>query len=119
MSQTLVATEIVPLRVLASSKPPSKAELRAHPRVSLRGLIVLAWRDQDQEIRFLRVIIRNIASGGALVRSYRPLPMGAFVRIRSQKLFILAGSARVQRCSRRGLMYDIGLKFYKDLSARF
>ena len=119
MSQTLVATEMARPRVLASSKPPSKAELRAHPRVSLRGLIVLAWRDQDQEIKYLRAIIRNVGSGGALVQSYRPLPLGSFVHIRSEKLFFLAGSARVQRCTRRGLMYDIGLKFYKDLSARF
>jgi len=110
---------MAPPRVLASSKPPSKAELRTHPRVSLRGLIVLAWRDEDKEIKYLRAIIRNISSGGALVQSYRPLAVGSFVRIRSEKLFFLAGSARVQRCARRGLMFDIGLKFYKDLSARY
>jgi hypothetical protein len=94
-------------------------DLRIHQRVPLRGVIHLLWRDGDLRIRSLHALARNISAGGALVQSYRALPVGCFVRIRSNKLFFLAGCARVQHCARRGLTYRIGLKFDSELSARF
>jgi hypothetical protein len=64
-------------------------------------------------------LAKNLSSGGALVQSYRGLPVGCFVRLRSNKLFFMSGCAKVQHCARRGLTYHIGLKFYNDLSTRF
>jgi hypothetical protein len=94
------------------------SELRAHKRVSLWGRIVLVWKDGD-EVRSMPALARNVSTGGALVQSYRKLPVGCFVRLRSNKLFFISGCARVQHCARRGLTYHIGLKFFNDLSARF
>jgi hypothetical protein len=94
------------------------SELRAHKRVSLWGRIVLVWKD-GEEVRSMPALARNVSTGGALVQSYRKLPVGSFVRLRSSKLFFISGCARVQHCARRGLTYRIGLKFFNDLSARF
>jgi len=94
------------------------SELRAHKRLSLWGRIVLVWKDGD-EVRSMPALARNISTGGALVQSYRRLPVGSFVRLRSNKLFFISGCARVQHCARRGLTYQIGLKFFSDLSDRF
>ena len=94
------------------------SELRAHKRVSLWGRIVLVWKDGD-EVRSMPALARNVSTGGALVQSYRKLPVGSFVRLRSNKLFFISGCARVQHCARHGLTYHIGLKFFNDLSARF
>jgi len=94
------------------------SELRAHKRVSLWGRIVLLWKDGD-EVRSMPALARNVSTGGALVQSYRKLPVGSFVRLRSNKLFFISGCARVQHCARHGLTYHIGLKFFNDLSARF
>jgi PilZ domain len=94
------------------------SELRAHKRVSLWGRIVLVWKD-GSEVRSMPALARNVSTGGALVQSYRKLPVGSFVRLRSNKLFFISGCARVQHCARRGLTYQIGLKFFNDLSARF
>jgi hypothetical protein len=47
------------------------------------------------------------------------LPVGSFVRLRSNQLFFISGCARVQHCARHGLTYQIGLKFFSDLSDRF
>lgn len=94
------------------------SELRAHKRVSLWGRIVLLWKDGD-EVRSMPALARNVSTGGALVQSYRKLPVGSFVRLRSNTLFFISGCARVQHCARRGLTYKIGLKFFNDLSARF
>jgi hypothetical protein len=96
-----------------------KQELRNCPRLPLNGRILLLWKDRNQQIRQLHALMRNISGGGALVQSYRALPVGTMVRIRSRKLFFAAGCARVQHCSRSGLTYRIGLKFYKDLAARY
>jgi hypothetical protein len=53
------------------------------------------------------------------VQSYRKLPVGTLVRLRSNQLFFISGFARVKHCARRGMIYRIGLKFFSDLSARF
>jgi len=94
------------------------AELRAHKRISLWGRIVLVWKD-GEAVRSMPALARNVSTGGAMVQSYRKLPVGSFVRLRSDKLFFISGCARVQHCARRGLTYHIGLKFFNDLSARF
>jgi hypothetical protein len=98
--------------------PSDPAELRTHKRLSLWGRIVLVWKDGDQ-VRSMPALARNISTGGALVHSYRKLPVGSFVRLRSNQLFFISGCARVQHCARRGLTYQIGLKFFSDLSDRF
>ena len=98
---------------------PGKPQRRVHPRSRLSGPVTLVWRDDKERIRFLAARARNVSSSGVLVVSYRSLPAGTFVRIRSKKLFFLAGCARVQHCKRRHLIYHIGLKFYSDLSARY
>jgi hypothetical protein len=93
-------------------------DLRTHQRLSLWGRIVLVWKDGDQ-LRTTQALARNVSTGGALVQSYRKVPVGSFVRIRSSQLFFLSGCARVQHCVRRGLTYQIGLKFFSHLSDRF
>jgi hypothetical protein len=98
--------------------PSESSELRAHKRLSLWGRIVLVWKDGDQ-IRSTQALARNISRGGALVQLYRKLPVGALVRLRSNQLFFISGFARVEHCAHRGLTYQIGLKFFSDLSTRF
>lgn len=98
--------------------PGMRADLRAHKRLSVSGPIVLVWKDGER-IRSMYGLAKNLSSGGALVQSYRGLPVGCFVRLRSNKLFFMSGCAKVQHCARRGLTYHIGLKFYNDLSTRF
>jgi hypothetical protein len=94
-------------------------ENRAHPRVAIRGLIELVWRDPKQRIRSMQALARNVSKAGALVSSYRALPVGSFVRLRSSELYFLSGCARVQHCKRAGLLYRIGLKFYAQLPERY
>jgi hypothetical protein len=82
-------------------------------------MVTVVWRDGKQQIRYMRSLVRNISGGGALVLSYRPLPVGSFVRIRDASLFVLSGTARVRHCTRCGFAYLIGLKFDSDIAARF
>jgi len=96
----------------------TRSDLRAHKRLSVSGPIVLLWKEGER-VRSMYGLAKNLSAGGALVRSYRGLPVGAFVRLRSNKLFFMTGCAKVQHCTRRGLTYHIGLKFYSDLSTRF
>ncbi len=68
----------------------------------------------------MRSLIRNMSGGGALVLSYRPLPVGTFIRIRATNLHFLAGCGRVRHCRRHwGFAYLIGLKFDSEMAARF
>jgi hypothetical protein len=96
-----------------------KAEMRDQPRLSARSIVTVVWRDEKQQIRYMRSLVRNISGGGALVMSYRPLPVGSFVRIRDANLFFLAGCGRVRHCTRWGFLYLIGLKFDSEIAARF
>jgi hypothetical protein len=97
----------------------TKAEMRDRPRVSARGLITVYWRDENLQIREMRSLVRNVSGAGALVLSLRPLPVGAYIRIRATKLFFLAGTGRVRHCRRWGFAYLIGLKLDSELAARF
>jgi hypothetical protein len=101
-----------------ASSAPVRSDLRAHDRLSISGRLVLVWKDGIR-IRSVQAIAKNVSQGGALVLSYRGLPVGSIVRLRSSKLFFLSGCAKVQHCARSGFVYQIGLKFYKDLGARF
>jgi hypothetical protein len=96
-----------------------KAEMRDQPRLSTCSMVTVVWRDENQQIRYMRSLVRNISGGGALVLSYRPLPVGSFVRIRDRNLFFLAGCARVRHCTRCGFAYLIGMKFDSEIAARF
>src|SRR5579864_8362130 len=79
-----------------------KEEMRDQARLSARGMVTVAWRDEKRQIRYMRALLRNISGGGALVLSFRPLPVGSFVRIRDASLFLVSGSARVRHCTRCG-----------------
>jgi hypothetical protein len=96
-----------------------KADMRDQPRLSARGMVTVVWRDENRQIRYMRSLVWNISGGGALVLSYRPLPVGSFVRIRDRNLFFLTGSASVRHCTRRGFVYFVGLKFDSEIAARF
>ena len=96
-----------------------KAEMRDQPRLSTCSMVTVVWRDENQQIRYMRSLVRNISGGGALVMSYRPLPVGSFVRIRDANLFFLAGCGRVRHCTGWGFVYLIGLKFDSEIAARF
>lgn len=58
-------------------------------------MVTVVWRDENQQIRYMRSLVLNISGGGALVMSYRPLLVGSFVRIRDRNLFFLTGNARI------------------------
>jgi hypothetical protein len=116
MEATLARTP----RALADSRElVKKAEMRDQPRVSARGVVTVVWRDENRQIRYMRSFVRNVSGGGALVLSYRPLPVGAFVRIRARDLCFLAGCGRVRHCTRWGFVYLVGLKFDSEIAARF
>jgi hypothetical protein len=98
----------------------AKADMRDQPRVAARGLVTVYWRDEHQRIRRMHSLVRNVSGGGALVLSYRRLPVGAFVRVRSKKLYFLSGSGRVRHCHHIwGFASLIGLKLDSELAARF
>jgi hypothetical protein len=96
-----------------------KADTREQARLFARSVVTVVWRDENRQIRYMRSFVRNISGGGALVLSYRPLPVGSFVRIRDRNLFFLAGCARVRHCTRCAFVYLIGLKFDVEMAARF
>jgi PilZ domain len=93
--------------------------MRDQARLAASGMVTVVWRDENQQIRYMRTLVRNISGGGALVMSYRSLPVGSFVRIRDRNLFFLAGCGRVRHCSRWGFAYLIGLQFDSEIAARF
>ena len=106
-------------RALSNSRTSVKtADRRDQTRLWARGLATVVWRN-DRQIRYMRSIVRNVSGGGALLLSYRPLPVGTFVRIRSTKLYFLSGCGRVRHCRRWGLVYLIGMKFDSEVAARF
>ena len=120
MEATLTGTGRGKGRALANAGDfVTKADMRDRPRLSTRGIVTVLWSDEKRQIRYMRSIVRNISGGGALVLSYRPLPVGAFVRIRATNLYFLAGSGRVRHCKRWGFVYLIGLKFDMEMAARF
>jgi hypothetical protein len=84
-----------PQALTEGSESVKKAEMRDQPRVSARSMVTVVWRDENQQIRYMRSLVLNISGGGALVMSYRPLLVGSFVRIRDRNLFFLTGSARI------------------------
>jgi hypothetical protein len=105
---------------LANSRTSIKtAERRDQPRLSVRGLVTVVWRDKKKQLRYMRSLVRNVSGGGALLLSFRPLPVGAFIRIRATKLYFLAGCARVRHCRRWGFVYLIGMEFDSEIAARF
>jgi hypothetical protein len=95
------------------------AEMRDQERLSARGMVTVVWRDENRQIRYMRSLLRNISGGGALVLSFRPLPVGSVVRIRNANLFFLADCAGVRHCTRCGFAYLIGLKFDSEIAAQF
>ena len=98
----------------------TKGDMRDQPRISAHEVVTIFWRHDNRQIREMRSLVRNVSGGGALVLSYRPLPVGAFIRIRATNLHLLAGCARVRHCRRRwGFAYLIGLKFDSEIAARF
>lgn len=116
MQATLART----LRVLKDGRASvKKADMRDQARLSARSMVTVVWRDENRRIRYMRSYVRNISGGGALVLSYRPLPVGSFVRIRDRNLFFLAGCARVRHCTRCVFVFLIGLKFDIEIAARF
>jgi hypothetical protein len=116
MEGTLVRT----LRTRADGRElVQKADMRDQPRLAARSMVTVVWRDKNSQIRYMRSLVRNISGGGALVLSYRPLPVGSFVRIRTTNLFFLDGCGRVRHCTRWGFVYLIGLKFDSEFAARF
>jgi PilZ domain len=96
----------------------TKADMRDEPRLSASGMVTVVWKDENQQIRYMRSLLRNISGEGALVLSFRPLPVGSFVRIRDANLIFLADCARVRHCTRCGFAYLIGLKF-DEIAAQF
>ena len=116
MEATLTRT---PRALTDGRESVKKAEMRDQARLSASGMVTVVWRDENRQIRYMRSLLRNISGGGALVLSYRPLPVGSFVRIRDRNLFFLAGCARVRHCTRRGFVYLVGLRFDSEIAARF
>jgi hypothetical protein len=97
----------------------TKADMRVQPRLPARGLVTLCWRDENQQIRYMRSLVRNVSGGGALILSYRSLPVGTFVRIRATNLYFLTGSGRVRHCRGWAFAYLIGVKLDSEMAARF
>ena len=98
----------------------TKADMRDQSRISALERVWVFWRDDNGQIREMRSLIRNVSGGGALVLSYRPLPVGTFIRIRATNLNFLAGCGRVRHCRRHwGFAYLIGMKFDSEMAARF
>ncbi|MCU1274806.1 MAG: hypothetical protein JWO48_2237 [Bryobacterales bacterium] len=116
MEATLAGT---PGTLAAGGQCVTKADMRVQPRLLARGLVTIIWRDKKGQIRNMRSLLQNFTGGGALVLSYRPLPVGAFVRIRDTNLFFLAGCARVRHCNGGRFAYLIGLKFDSAMATRF
>jgi PilZ domain len=96
-----------------------KTDMRDQPRLSARDMVTVVWRDENRQIRYMRSLVWNISGGGALVISYRPLPVGSFLRIRASNLVFLNGCGRVRHCTRWGFAYLLGLKFDSEIAARF
>jgi len=116
MEATLAGT---PRTLAAGGQCVTKADMRDQPRLLARGLVTIVWRDEKGQIRQMRSLLRNFSGGGALVLSYRPLPVGAFVRVRDTNLFFIAGCARVRHCNGGRFAYLIGLKFDSAVATRF
>ena len=114
-----MATATALPQVSPAPESKSNAELRKQKRLPLSGLVLVVWRDEQKQIKSMYAMLRNISSGGALLQCYRPLPVGTPIRVRSRKLFFVAGCALVQHCARRGLFCQIGVKFYEPLGRRF
>ena len=103
----------------ASGQSVTKAAGRDQSRLPAGGVITIIWRDEKGRIRQMSSLLENFSGTGALVLAYRPLPVGAFIRIRGTNLYFLAGCARVRHCNGRRFAYRIGLKFDNAIAARF
>jgi hypothetical protein len=86
-------------------------EARAHHRVQVRGWVALLANVSNRSLTTRWARAHNMSRAGLMVKSWRPLPAGSLVYIRSQQLHFLAGWARVRHCRRAGWMYRIGLEF--------
>jgi hypothetical protein len=60
----------------------------------------------------------DLSGSGATVESLFPVAVGSKTQIRSH-VSLLAGSAHVRYCKRRGLVYRIGLEFSRPFAERF
>ena len=60
----------------------------------------------------------GLSGSGATVESLFPVAVDSKVQVRS-RVTLLGGSAQVRYCTRRGLVYRIGLQFSRPLAARF
>jgi hypothetical protein len=86
---------------------------RAEKRVRIRCWLTLYLHGGRLWARTL-----DMTGSGVSVVSLVPIAVGADVRMRS-RVSLLAGSARVKHCNRRGWLYRIGLEFERPVSSRF
>jgi len=93
----------------ATSHQNSRTDDRFHIR---------CWLTISVNRRRLPARAIDLSGSGATVESLFPVAVGADVRVRS-RIPLLAGSAHVRSCRRRGMVYRIGLQFSRPWTARF
>ena len=92
---------------------------RLYERIPIRCRVTLLYFDSDHIKRYLTGRMRNVSGSGILVESLAPIKVGCFVYVRSKKVGLLSGMARVRQCDRRRWKYGIGLQYYIQLKSRF
>src|SRR5882724_840382 len=71
MEATLARTP----RALADGRElVKKADMRDQARLSACSMVTVVWRDENQQIRYMRSLVRNISGGGALDQGSEPSP---------------------------------------------
>jgi hypothetical protein len=86
---------------------------RAHERVSIGCWVTLSVHGRKIWAR-----AANMSGAGAMIESLFPIGVRSFVEMRS-RVGLLVGGAYVRHCSRKGLVYRIGLEFARPVAARF
>jgi PilZ domain-containing protein len=95
------------------------AEARVHERFPISGSVDLITYSPEQGAESVPAKALNMSGAGLMVSASQPLPVGSVAFIRSRELHFIAGWSCVRHCRRRGVRYNIGLKFLKPLSRRF
>src|SRR4051812_34962002 len=86
------------------------SNLRRNERVAVTERIALSWDDTPGQPRFSFAQCLNISPEGISIRSDKPMPVRAYVSLRSEKLH-LTGTASVKYCIRKNNWYQVGLEF--------
>ncbi|HET9801870.1 MAG TPA: PilZ domain-containing protein [Candidatus Acidoferrum sp.] len=90
-----------------------------HQRIPIRCWVALVYFDSHHVKRYVPGRALDMSGDGLSVETIAPLEVGSIVYVRSKKVTLIAGTACVRHCGKRGFKYRMGLQYRTSFKNRF